>query len=54
VPAPHSIAGLERAAILDALRETNGNKAQAAARLGLSRFQLYNRLRRYQIAVTPE
>jgi transcriptional regulator of acetoin/glycerol metabolism len=27
--------------------------AQAAARLGLSRFQLYTRLKRYQIAVQP-
>ena len=46
--------GLERAAILDALHATHGNKAQAAARLGLSRFQLYNRLKRYQIALTDD
>ena len=41
---------IERDAIVRALEETKGNKAKAAARLGLSRTQLYVRLRRYQIA----
>ena len=31
------------------LRATRGRKDLAAARLGLSRFQLYHRLKRYQI-----
>jgi transcriptional regulator with GAF, ATPase, and Fis domain len=47
--APMSLEDLERAAILDALRQTGGHKNRAAARLGLSRFQLYARLKRYQI-----
>ena len=34
------------------MRETNGNKVQAARRLGISRMQLYIRLRKYGIA-TP-
>jgi DNA-binding NtrC family response regulator len=54
VPHSHSLEDLERATILDALRETHGNKAKAAARLGLSRFQLYHRLKRYGIAVPPD
>jgi DNA-binding NtrC family response regulator len=50
----------ERRAIDKALRETDGNKAKAARRLGLSRTQLYGRLRKYQIpeaarcGATPE
>jgi len=52
--APASIEDLERTAILEALRATHGHKAQAAARLGLSRFQLYNRLKRYQIPIPPD
>ncbi|MEO8276342.1 MAG: sigma-54 dependent transcriptional regulator [Thermoanaerobaculia bacterium] len=38
---------LERRAIEQALRETQGNKARAARRLGISRKQLYVRLKRY-------
>ncbi len=53
-PAPQSLEELERAAIIEALRATNGHKERAAARLGLSRFQFYNRLKRYGIAVTFE
>jgi DNA-binding NtrC family response regulator len=40
---------MERDTIAQVMRETRGNKAQAARRLGLSRTQLYVRLRRYQI-----
>jgi DNA-binding NtrC family response regulator len=54
VSTPGSLHEMERQAIMDALQRTHGNKARAATHLGLSRFQLYNRLRRYQIAVTPE
>jgi DNA-binding NtrC family response regulator len=43
---------LERAAILEALRRTHGHKSRAAAILGLTRFQLYTRLKRYGIDPT--
>ena len=39
----------ERRAIEKALRETDGNKAKTARRLGLTRTQLYVRLRMYDI-----
>jgi len=39
--------GLERQAIEQALRDVNGNKARAAKQLGISRTQLYSRLRKY-------
>jgi DNA-binding NtrC family response regulator len=39
----------ERRAIEKALRETDGNKAKTARRLGLTRTQLYVRLRKYAI-----
>jgi Nif-specific regulatory protein len=45
---------LERKAIIDALERTHGHKARAARLLGLTRFQLYSRLKRYQIEVSPE
>lgn len=35
----------ERAAIVEALRDTDGNKVQAARRLGVSRTTLYSRMR---------
>ena len=38
---------VERETIETVLRETNGNKVKAAKRLGLSRTQLYVRLRKY-------
>jgi DNA-binding NtrC family response regulator len=38
----------ERAAILDALRRHGGNKARAAAALGIARATLYRKLREYQ------
>jgi DNA-binding NtrC family response regulator len=54
VSTPASLDEMERRAIMDALQRARGNKARAAAHLGLSRFQLYNRLKRYQIAVAPD
>jgi transcriptional regulator with GAF, ATPase, and Fis domain len=45
---------LERKAIIDALQRTHGHKARAAELLGLTRFQLYSRLKRYHIEVPPE
>jgi transcriptional regulator with GAF, ATPase, and Fis domain len=50
--APGSLQDLERAAILEALRRTQGHKSRAAALLGLTRFQLYTRLKRYDIDLT--
>jgi transcriptional regulator with PAS, ATPase and Fis domain len=38
---------LERQAIEQAMREVAGNKARAAKKLGISRTQLYNRIRKY-------
>jgi len=38
---------LEQQAIAQAMREVAGNKAKAAQRLGISRTQLYCRLRKY-------
>jgi len=51
---PCSLDEMERHAIMDALQRARGNKARAAAHLGLSRFQLYNRLKRYQITLTDD
>jgi transcriptional regulator with GAF, ATPase, and Fis domain len=45
---------LERKAIIDALQRTHGHKARAAELLGLTRFQLYSRLKRYHIEVSAE
>ncbi|WP_395011764.1 helix-turn-helix domain-containing protein, partial [Devosia sp.] len=40
----------ERAALLAALEESGGQKAAAAQRLGVSRSQFYEKLRRHNIA----
>jgi transcriptional regulator with GAF, ATPase, and Fis domain len=40
---------VERRRIEQALRETDGNKSRAASRLGLTRTQLYVRLRKYDL-----
>ena len=45
---------MERQAILDALQRAHGHKSRAAALLGLTRFQLDTRLKRYRIEVAPE
>ncbi len=45
--APEALIDLERRAILAALERTKGNKSKAAAALGISRTQLYTRLRRF-------
>jgi Nif-specific regulatory protein len=52
--APMALGDLERKAIIDALQRTHGHKGRAAALLGLTRFQLYSRLKRYQIEVSQE
>jgi transcriptional regulator with PAS, ATPase and Fis domain len=38
---------IERRTVEHVMRETNGNKVQASRRLGISRMQLYGRLRKY-------
>jgi DNA-binding NtrC family response regulator len=46
-PLPTDLNAMERQTIETVLRETDGNKSKAARRLGLTRTQLYVRLRRY-------
>ena len=41
------LSDVERQAIEQALRQTGGNKSKAARRLGITRTQLYGRLRKY-------
>jgi DNA-binding NtrC family response regulator len=45
--APNDLNAIERQAIEDVLRQTDWNKSKAARKLGLTRTQLYVRLRRY-------
>jgi transcriptional regulator with GAF, ATPase, and Fis domain len=48
--APTTITDLnagERRTIEQVMRETRGNKAEAARRLGITRIQLYTRLRKH-------
>ena len=44
---------LERDAIVHALLETNGDKAEAADMLGISRATIYRKINTYGISVTP-
>ena len=44
------LSAVERDMIAQALADCSGNKSKAAARLGISRTQLYVRLRRYQLS----
>jgi DNA-binding NtrC family response regulator len=46
-PSPHDLGAIERQTIETALRQTDWNKSKAARKLGLTRTQLYVRLRRY-------
>ena len=53
VPWQRLLTPLERSeyeTIVVALRESGGNKLQAARRLGISRGTLYSRMRRFKIA----
>jgi DNA-binding NtrC family response regulator len=47
VPGADSLESLERRLIVQALQQAGGVKAEAARRLGLSRFQLLRRLEKY-------
>jgi len=47
VRAGMTMAEIERAAIVHALRETRGNRRKAAESLGLSRSAFYRRLQQY-------
>ncbi|MBS3849736.1 sigma 54-interacting transcriptional regulator [Devosia sp. BSSL-BM10] len=47
----HTIADTERQAIIDALATTGGQKSAAALRLGVSRSQFYEKLKRYNIDI---
>jgi DNA-binding NtrC family response regulator len=47
------LAAMEKLAIADALRRANGNKSRAAALLGVSRMQLYTRLKRFGLDGSP-
>ncbi len=46
-PTADSLFEVEKRMVLDALEKTKGNKSRAAKHLGLTRFQLYTRLKRY-------
>jgi transcriptional regulator with GAF, ATPase, and Fis domain len=46
-----TIAAQEKRMIVEVLQRTHGHQKRAAALLGLTRFQLYSRLKRYQIEV---
>jgi transcriptional regulator with GAF, ATPase, and Fis domain len=50
---PLDLPGIERQTIEAVLHRTDGNKAKAARLLGLTRTQLYVRLRRHGIEVSP-
>lgn len=47
----HTIADTERQAIIEALAATGGQKSAAALRLGVSRSQFYEKLKRYNIDI---
>ena len=47
---PAALEQLERAHIVDVLRQVNGNRMAAAKVLGISRRALYRRLERHNIA----
>jgi transcriptional regulator with GAF, ATPase, and Fis domain len=53
MPATSDLNVVERQTIAQVMRDTDWNKAKAARRLGLSRTQLYVRLRKYDLNAPP-
>lgn len=49
IPGPHTVQEAEKQLIIQALRETGGNRTEAARRVGLSRRTLHRKLHEYQI-----
>ena len=49
VPRHTLLEGVERNAIIQMLKETNGNKLETAKRLGIGRQTLYNKIKAYGI-----
>jgi transcriptional regulator with PAS, ATPase and Fis domain len=47
------LSDIERRTIEEVLSETEGNKSKAARRLGITRMQLYGRLRKYRLDTVP-
>ncbi|MDP6945009.1 MAG: sigma-54 dependent transcriptional regulator, partial [Myxococcota bacterium] len=47
----HTLADIEREAVIQALQDTGGNKKRAAEQLGIDRRTLYNKLAAYKIVV---
>ena len=48
-PAPRSLAETERALIRNTLRDTGGNRREAARRLGIAESTLYAKIKRYDL-----
>jgi two-component system response regulator HydG len=47
------LSDIERRTIEEVLSESEGNKSKAARRLGITRTQLYGRLRKYRLETAP-
>ena len=50
---PARLSDIERRAIEQVLSESDGNKSKAARRLGITRTQLYGRLRKHRLDTAP-
>jgi two-component system, NtrC family, response regulator HydG len=46
---PHSVENAEKKALMEALRQTDGNQTQAARLLGINRVTVWNRMKKYNI-----
>jgi transcriptional regulator of acetoin/glycerol metabolism len=44
---------LQRSQLISALRQTNGNRTEAARLLGVTRVTVWNRMKRYGIDYRP-
>jgi DNA-binding NtrC family response regulator len=49
LPLKERVGAYERGLLVEALRETRGNRTEAARRLGISRVTLHDKLRRYAL-----